>query len=222
MTQKGLIVYASLTGNTKKVALRFQKVFIEKGWECDLLKVTKKTDVFNSAFDSTQYDFVCAGSYVHGSLPADYLIDYLRSNQNNVRYHPDMVKMRDMPEPDEDEMVKRLAGDFNPHAQPPGSGRTEPPRAIFNYRDKKGIVFVTFGGEHQGYKEALPSLDLLESELEHTRYQCIGRFACPGRFGTTRGWFRDLPERPNEKDLMRAEIFIDEILDEIEWVYSRE
>jgi hypothetical protein len=222
MSHKSLIVYASLTGNTEKVAQRFHKVFIEKGWECDLLKVTKKTDVFNSAFDYTQYDFVCAGSYVHGSLPADFLINYLRSNQNNVRYTPDMMKMKDMPEPDEDELVKRLAGDFNPHPQPEGSRRTEPPRAIFNYRDKKGVVFVTFGGEHQGYKEALPSLDLLESELEHTRYQCIGRFCCPGRFGTTRGWFRNLPERPNEKDLMRAEIFMEEIIDELEWVYFRE
>ncbi len=222
MPKKSLIMYASLTGNTEKVALRFQKVFIEKGWECDLLKVTKKTDIYHSPFDCSQYDFICVGSYVHGSLPAEYLVEYMRSNPNNVRYHPDIEKMRNQPEPDEEELVKRLAGDFNPHAQPHESGRTEPPRAIFNYRDKKGVVFVTFGGEHQGYKEALPSLDLLESELEHTRYQCIGRFACPGRFGTTRGWFRDLPERPNEKDLMRAEIFIDEILDEIEWVYSRE
>ena len=45
MAKKGLVIYASWTGNTEKVALRFQKVFEKYGWECDMLKVTKHTDV---------------------------------------------------------------------------------------------------------------------------------------------------------------------------------
>ena len=224
MPKKSLVLYASISGNTEKVARRFQKVFLAKGWECDLLKVTSKTDIYHSHFDCGQYDFICAGSFVHESLPAPYLVSYMRGNPNNVRYDPhmDMDEVRDRPEPDEEEMVKFLAGDFNPHPQSPESGRTEPPRILFNFKDKKGVVFVTFAGEHQGYKEALPSLFLLESEMEHMRYQCVGKYACPGRFGTTRGWFRDLPERPNDNDLMRAELFLSEILDEIEWVHSRE
>jgi hypothetical protein len=219
---KSLIIYASISGNTEKVAKRFEQVFMEKGWECDLLKVTRKSNVYQKIFDCDQYDFICVGSFIHKSLPADHVVECLRANPANLHYSPNMEEMEKRPPRDDEQMAKFLAMDINPHKQSLKDGRTDPPRIIFGPPDKKGVVFVTFAGEHQGYEEAVPALALLKSELEHTMFQCMGTFACPGRFGTTRGWFRDLPERPNEKDLIKADIFLAEILDEIAWVYSRE
>lgn len=216
MAKKSLILYASMSGNTEKVALRFKEVFERKGWECDLLKVTSKIDIYNSPFDCSQYDFICAGSFVHKSLPSERLVDMMRWNPNNVHYSPNGEAIRKA-EPSEEELEDRLrGGDLKPpEGFSGGPLPQEPPILIFGPQDKKGIVFVTYAGEHQGPKEALPSLALLQSELEHLRYQCIGTFACPGRFGKVRGWFQDLPERPNEKDLMRAELFMEEKLERL-------
>jgi flavodoxin len=82
---------------------------------------------------------------------------------------------------------------------------------------KSGIVFVTYGGTHLGPKEAEPALSLLELNIEHLRFKCIGRFSCPGGIGTrpTPGqWFGNTRGRPNERDLRKAEIFMEEILEE--------
>jgi len=142
---------------------------------------------------------------------------------------------------------------------------------------KNGIVFVTYNGGHLGPKEAEPALSLLELEIEHLRFKCIGKFSCPGKmnfgggdavgrvaqwFGWTkesaqgkiqrynenpeapefaaftledrqqiarakasgqmpqggtphaRAWHWDLDNRPNERDLQKAEIFLEEILED--------
>ena len=82
---------------------------------------------------------------------------------------------------------------------------------------KKGVVFVTFAGTHIGPKEADPSLSLLELNIEHLRFKCVGRFACPGKIGkkaTPGYWYGDIRGRPSERDLLKAEIFLEEILEE--------
>jgi flavodoxin len=82
---------------------------------------------------------------------------------------------------------------------------------------KKGVVFVTYAGTHLGPKEAEPSLSLLELNIEHLKFICIGRFSCPGAMGkkaTPGYWFGDIRGRPNERDLQKAEIFLEEKLEE--------
>ena len=83
---------------------------------------------------------------------------------------------------------------------------------------KKSIVFVTYAGYEFGPVEAEPTLGLLALELEHLEFQCIGRFCCPGEFlhDPTPGTFHgDIRGRPDEKDLLKAEMFIEEKLEEI-------
>jgi len=88
-------------------------------------------------------------------------------------------------------------------------------RAIFP-GPKTGVVFVTYAGTHLGPKEAEPSLALLELNIEHLRFKCIGRFSCPGGVGkvTPGQWFGDISHRPDERDLRKAEIFMEAILEE--------
>ena len=82
---------------------------------------------------------------------------------------------------------------------------------------RKGIVFVTYAGTHLGPKEAEPALSLLELNIEHLKFKCVGRFSCPGGIGNRRTpgqWFGDISGRPNERDLLKAEIFMEEKLEE--------
>ena len=88
---------------------------------------------------------------------------------------------------------------------------------MINPGPKTGVVFVTYGGTHLGPKEAEPALSLLDLNIEHLRYKCIGRFSCPGRVGgraTPGQWFGDIRGRPDERDLQKAEIFMAEILEQ--------
>jgi len=76
------------------------------------------------------------------------------------------------------------------------------------------VVFVTYGGTHLGPKEAEPALSLLDLNIEHLRYKCIGRFSCPGGVGgraTPGQWFGDISGGPDERDLQKAGIFMAEI-----------
>jgi len=247
MAKKSLILYQSRTGNTEKVALRFKKVFEKKGWDCTLFKVGKDTDVVNPPIEYNDYDFLCAGSGIFKQLPPTEIIDIMFNVTHPMEFvgsKPGLV-----------------------HVQ----GRIVP-------GPKNGIVFVTYNGDHLGPKEAEPALSLLELEIEHLKFKCIGKFACPGkmRFGggdvtgriaqwfgwteetarerirlykenpeapefasftkeerqqmeraitpsqgprgmpprTTRSWHLGVENRPNERDLQKAEIFLEEILED--------
>ncbi|HEY78678.1 MAG TPA: hypothetical protein G4O09_06160 [Dehalococcoidia bacterium] len=82
---------------------------------------------------------------------------------------------------------------------------------------KTGIVFVTYSGMHLGPKEAEPALSKLDLDIEHIRFKCIGRFSCPGKMGqraTPQWWHGDIRDRPSERDLLKAEIFLEEKLEE--------
>ena len=83
---------------------------------------------------------------------------------------------------------------------------------------KKGVVFVTYGGAHMGPKEAVPALYSLALEMEHLKFICIGKFACPGKMEdrpTPDYYFKNLYLRPNKNDLKKAEKFMEKKLAEI-------
>ena len=67
--KKNLIVYASNTGNTEKIAMALKNNFNRYGWECTLKKLANDYDVENPDFDFDDYDFVCVGSPVNSELP---------------------------------------------------------------------------------------------------------------------------------------------------------
>jgi hypothetical protein len=82
----------------------------------------------------------------------------------------------------------------------------------------RSIVFITYAGYEFGSKEAEPAVQLLALELEHIGYQFIGKFCCPGMYlnnPTPKTFHGDIRERPNEKDLLKAQYFIEDKLEEI-------
>lgn len=184
-TKKSLILYQSMSGNTEKVALRFKKAFEKKGWKCDVFKIDKEIDVNNSPFDFRDYDFLCVGSGVYRSLPGKEITATI--------YWP--------------------SHDYE---------RTGKRRNILHSRivpgPKVGIVFATYAGAHLGPKEAEPALSLLELYMEHLKFKCVGRFSCPGRRiadPTPKFWHGDISKRPSERDLQKAETFMEEKIEEL-------
>jgi hypothetical protein len=82
----------------------------------------------------------------------------------------------------------------------------------------KAVVFITYGGYEFGAREADPASRLLALEIEHMGFKCIGRFCCPGKYlddPTPRTFHGDIRDRPNENDLLKAQMFIEEKLEEI-------
>ena len=207
MAKKCLVIYASLTGNTEKVALRMKATFEKHGWRCDTFKLDRKTDIHRLPFDFGGYDFACVGSGVIMHQPYNEVLLPIRAMSGadpRVAHRARGEEITYLKEPVREFDRKKGEG--------PRHGRIRLGGA------KKAAVFVTYSGYDLGPKEAEPSLALLALEIEHRGFQCIGRFACPGKFvdeptpGTYHG---DIRDRPNERDLLKAEMFVEEMLEEI-------
>ena len=204
MGKRCLIIYTSLSGNTEKVAVRFKSTFEKHGWQCDIFKIDRKPDLKNLPFDFKDYDFVCVGSGLRMHLPYDAILRVVRKQFFGV---------------DQGTRGETREGAL---PEPPQGTRNLPPvrhrKIVLGPDSKKAVVFVTYAGFEFGPKEAEPALQLLALEVEHAEFKCIGSFCCPGKFpndptpGTYHG---DIRGRPDERDLLKAEMFIEEKLEEI-------
>lgn len=208
MSKKSLIIYSSNTGNTEKVAQRFKETFEKKEWDCDMFKVSKKTDVRNPPFNIPDYDFLCVGSPVIIGLPTFEIMDVLTKNPTSPHFpQPTIEEFLGLMKKNDGKMPSPPKRKIRDGADPVGKIVPGP---------KKGIVFVTYGGIHLGPKEAAAAVAFLENEIEHLRFECVGKFLCPGKHGkgpTPDWWHGDISNRPSERDLKKAEIFLEEILE---------
>jgi flavodoxin len=172
--KKNLIVFASNTGNTEKVAREIGEGFERHGWSNDLKKLPADYDADHPDFDFNDYDFACVGSPVNSELPLPQI--------RTVTYgKPELRKITHGP--------------------------------------KCGLVFCTYSGVHLGPPEAEPALKLLEVELMHQEFQVIGSLAIPGNLGgrdTSKSYFGDLKNRPDEHDLEKVARFVDDIMKKLE------
>ena len=213
MGKKCLIIYSSYTGNTEKVALRFKSTFERNGWECDIFKIRKKAeDILHPPFDVNDYDFLCVGSGIRVHLPYNEVLNVLRRFRLGIDPRIALAN-RDETIPYIEEPLPYMPSPF------------QDPDVLSHHRkivlgpdSKKAVVFITYAGYEFGPIEAEPAAQLLALEIEHLSFKCIGHFCCPGRFlhHPTPGTFHgDIQDRPNEKDLLKAEMFIEEKLEEI-------
>jgi hypothetical protein len=73
--RRGLIYYASVTGNTDKIAVAFKGVFEKFGWQCDMMKISKHTDIKNLPYKAEDYDLVMIGSPIWAGMPTKEIFD---------------------------------------------------------------------------------------------------------------------------------------------------
>jgi hypothetical protein len=209
MNKTCLITYTSLTGHTEKVALRIKSTFEQRGWICDLFKVRKNADdILRPPYDIRKYDFVCVGTGLRVHLPYNEIYNMLRGFRtgSDPRF---VLRSRDESIP----YITEPLPQFHPKRDPSFHHKI-----ILGPDSKKCIVFATYAGYEFGPKEAEPAMLLLDLEMEHIGFQCIGHFSCPGKFiddPLPRTFHGDIRDRPNEKDLLRAQLFIEEKLEEI-------
>ena len=163
-------------------------------------------------FDVDDYDFLCAGSGLRVHLPYNEILNVLRRFRLGI--DPRIaLRNRDETIP----YIKEPLPELPPPWQDPDVMRHHR-KIVLGADSKKAVVFATYAGYEFGPKEADPAMQLLALEIEHLGFQCIGHFCCPGRFldDPTPGTFHgDIRDRPNEKDLLKAEMFIEEKLEEI-------
>jgi hypothetical protein len=194
-SKRSLIMYASRTNNTTKVAERFKSTLERNGWQCDIFKIQQKGDPMAFPYyNFKDYDLICLGSGVNMHAPYEELFEVIRV----PRYHG---------VPGVKELVKGTGGQGPLHE-----------KIVLSPDFPKCISFVTFGGLEFGPWEAQPALDWINVEMAHNRITPIGTFCCPGRFlpyDVPSTYYNDLTSRPNEKDLVRAELFIEQILEAI-------
>jgi hypothetical protein len=222
--KRALVCYASRTNNTAKVAERFKSTLLKYGWQCDLYKIGPYDDPMKVPFDIKSYDLVCAGSGVHLHVPYEELLAVVRApfyhrDPRTLRYNDVrlLLGIKD------NEKWKQIVPPA-PQPQPPSeTGAQAPParvgghgKIVMPYNPIKAVAFVTYAGYEFGVEEVLPCLDLMALELKHLQIETIGKFACPGKMGNMTnpiGWHDDLVNRPNERDLLRAELFMEEIVE---------
>jgi hypothetical protein len=194
-SKRSLIMYASRTNNTTKVAERFKSTLERNGWQCDIFKIQQKGDAMTFPYyNFKDYDLICIGSGINMHAPYEELLEVIRV----PRYHG---------VPGVKELVKGTGGQGPVHE-----------KIVLSPDFPKCISFVTFGGLEFGPWEVQPALDLINVEMAHNRIMPVGTFCCPGRFlpyDIPSTYYNDLLTRPNEKDLMRAELFMEQIQEAI-------
>ena len=210
MVKKCLIAYSSITGHTEKVAFKFKETFEKRGWQCDIFKVRKNAeDILRPPFDVRSYDFVCAGSGLRAHLPYNEILNMLRGLRTGI---DPRITLRFR-----DETIPYITEPI-PEIPPQKDPKIDHKKIILGPDSPKAVVFITYAGYEFGPKEAEPAGQLLALELEHIGFQCIGQFCCPGKYvddPMPRTFHGDIRDRPDERDLLKAQMFIEEKLDEI-------
>jgi hypothetical protein len=210
MGKRCLITYSSITGNTEKVALKFKETFENKGWQCDIFKVRKNAkDILRPPFNLPSYDFVCAGSGLRAHLPYNEILNMLRGFRTGM--DPRItLRFRDETIPYINEPIPEIPQHKSP--------KTDHGKIVLGPDSPRAAVFITYAGYEFGPKEAEPAVQLLALELEHIGFQYVGSFRCPGKYvddPMPRTFHGDIRGRPDERDLLKAQMFIEEKLEEI-------
>ena len=190
--------------------MRFETTFTRGGWHCDRVKMQKRAeDILHPKFDPAEYDFVCVGSGIRSHLPYNEILNVFVVEARR-RSQVFAAHARTRPSPTSPSPCPRALRPGPKRVWPSGTARSNWAAA-----SPRAVVFVTYSGCEFGPKEAEPTLQLLDLEIEHLGFRCVGHFSCPGRFldhPMPRTYHGDIRDRPNEQDLLAAERFLEERL----------
>ena len=171
-----LILYASMTKNTEKVATWFKETFEEYGWDVTFCRLRNKMDWENWQdklyFDD--YDAILLGSPIVGGMPIQPVIKALSMGAGGTL------------EKEVQSKIDAGVGDSAAPAYKPDHvwRRNQPPYpGILRAEDSRplGLVFCTYGGGFYGSGEAQPVLETLKLYLQSSSVKVVGRFCCGGK-----------------------------------------
>jgi len=209
-SKRSLVIYASRTNNTTKVAERFKSTLEKNGWQCDMVKIEQNSDPMAVPFNYKDYDLICAGSGARMHAPYAELLHVLRVPIYGMDPRIMLKSAEGMQLTDEEQKKMQAAMSSR-------KGRSHS-KIVLGPNARKALSFMTYGGHELGPAEAQPALDWINLELAHLEVEIVGKFCCPGKFENTNNpsvYYNDLTTRPNERDLLRAELFIEQVLEAI-------
>ena len=199
MKKRALIMYATITKNTERIAKAFGESFEDYGWQVDYHRISNKTARVD--FDYNQYDIVCLGSPIVAGSPlvcvqkrfspgggSSLEEDVTKNAEAGLGFNAGGVGLRGP----EGEIGMSLDGPGPGGPGGPGpvgfggmsaAGETRwagcPP--VHGVHQTLGIIFTTYGGGCTGPDEAMGTLALLKLYLEQGNVKVIGTFACCGK-----------------------------------------
>ena len=174
--RRALIMYATMTSNTEKVANWFAETFDAYNWDVKTVRIkgpkTLEEERENLFFDD--YDVICLGSPIVGGAPLQPIIKAFSLGGGGGLETTTMQQLDKPPmdAPPDDSLDKSL-------------WRREPlpyPGVLNkNHVRKMGIVFSTYGGGFFGSGECMATLETLKLYLSNYSVDVVGYFACCGR-----------------------------------------
>lgn len=193
--RRALILYATMTKNTEKIAKCFQETFLAYGWEVNMYRLYAKSDWAamqpNCYFDD--YDVVCLGSPIVAGGPLT-IVTKLFSLGGGSGLEAQIQSVVDS---GETKFTEKAEGDTMKNKGPgaPGAGQPgarpgckwrrndAPYRGIqaVGEHEPLGIVFTTYGGGFCGSQEAIATLEILKLYLKMNNVVTMGKFACCGK-----------------------------------------
>ena len=197
--RRALILYATMTKNTEKIAKAFEKAFRHYNWDVTLFKMTMKPADWEGMQEKLyfdDYDVVCLGSPIVAGYPLT-VVNKVFSLGAGGALEKEIQANIDKGETTFDEkMEEKSMKDKSAMAQGPKSG--QPPKPLIGARWRremplyrgiasqhpyrpKGIVFTTYGGGFYGSDEAIPTLESLKMFLQMNGCDNVGTFACCGK-----------------------------------------
>ncbi len=176
--RRALILYATMTKNTEKIANAFQDAFKAYNWDVTMFKMAANADWLGMQdklyFDD--YDVICLGSPIVAGSPLQIVIKALSLGGGGGL---ESVLQKQIDEKRTDSFMD--VGDALPTFR---WRRNEPPyMGVLNPADSRplGVVFTTYGGGFYGSGECLATLETLKLYLNLNSVDVVGKFACCGR-----------------------------------------
>lgn len=196
LKRKALVIYGSITGNTKEVAQEFAKVCETYGFETDLVKVDPRRDWDKDPLFVDDYEFVCLGAPIIAGLPYKEVSMLMGLQGKKQLYKNREIWKHVMQLKAEGKPVGPGAGEnVVPGGIPgvrygtgiqgivcPSTGTGTPgSKNEPNHKTIYGIAFSTYGGSGVGPEECYGTLETLTEYLRVNGIRCVGKFACPGK-----------------------------------------
>lgn len=193
--KKALIMYATITKNTEKIAKAFAESFEHYGWQADLVRISNKSGGMMGSY--SDYDVVCLGSPIVAGSPlmciqkrfspgggSSLEEDVTKNAEAGVGFNAGGVGLRGpqggpggpggMPGPGG-------PGGMPEMGAPDGGAKWAGGPIAHNQHFPLGIIFTTYGGGCSGPEEANGTLALLKLYLTQKNVRVVGTFACCGK-----------------------------------------
>lgn len=178
--RRALILYATMTKNTEKVAAWFKETLEAYNWEVTFVKMLapKQMERYQDQLYFDDYDLIALGSPIVGGAPLQNVIKNMSMGAGGNLEKEVQTKL------DDNKTGSSSAAAAAP-AMPGVQWRREqaPYAGVLRRGDSRplGIVFCTYGGGFYGSGECMPVLEMLKLYLTQNNVDVVGKFSCAGK-----------------------------------------